>query len=96
MAFTSEFKRRLQVSLAESELNKRALAKACKVSPSTVTRWMDESDSMVPHLKKLPAICSALNVSAAYLIHGHESMVPQAADVAKARALAAEITDLLK
>lgn len=86
MAFTDDFKERLNIAFVKSQITKRQFAKNCFVSEPTAGKWLNKAHPMMPGIDKLPLICNALGVSPSDLIKGGEG--PNNASIAKARELA--------
>jgi len=65
------FYQQLRLAMALRRLNATALAKAVNVDPKTVGNWLRDSDDQEqtePKASDLNAICTALGVSADYLL----------------------------
>jgi transcriptional regulator with XRE-family HTH domain len=89
VAFTDDFKRRLNAAFVASGLSRIEFADACNVSAPTVTRWLDARSPVTPELKRLKTVCDALDVKASDLIHGDVLPLSTATTkIAKARELA--------
>jgi transcriptional regulator with XRE-family HTH domain len=95
VAFTDDFKARLNIAFGKAGLTKRKFAQLCGVSAPTATKWLDTADSLTPILQKIPLIARVLNVTSGYLIDGDPKGAPDNRKAAKAKKLAAEIVKLL-